>query len=180
MKCLLSFLFVFVTVSHIKTVVSLTCTRENIFGQTTYFHCPQTGDSFDEIYCCGIKSARYCCDIPDLNIKVSPGLIVGIVISVIVFIIIVVVISCFCCSCCILAKRRRQQGIVLSTSPTAFGTSTVVTHSTQVPYPSYQPQCSTASGYPVYPPANTGYPPSYVDKPPSYPIARQPAYNQGY
>lgn len=36
------------------------CTRENFFGQTEYFYCPEDGDASKQ-YCCGYGDNKYCC-----------------------------------------------------------------------------------------------------------------------
>lgn len=182
MKTTLTMLFIVLSFCFVNQVMSMTCTKE-VLGFTTHFRCPGIGDNVDKVYCCGSEDYRYCCTSEEFSAEINVvGLIVGILVSVVVVVIISVIICCCCCSCCLLAKRR-QQGIILSNSPNTLGTSTTttaVTYPVQSPYPVNQPQYPPSSGYPVYPPANTGYPPVNAGNPPPYPGIEQPAYNKGY
>ena len=40
---------------------SFRCERENTWGLTQIFQCPEDGDASDKIFCCGFGDNKYCC-----------------------------------------------------------------------------------------------------------------------
>lgn len=42
---------------------AMRCSREDIFGQTQHFFCPEDGNQ-DKRFCCGFGDNKYCCSSP--------------------------------------------------------------------------------------------------------------------
>ncbi|MPC34851.1 hypothetical protein E2C01_028254 [Portunus trituberculatus] len=52
---------VLLVVSLAATGSSFRCERENLWGSTQYFSCPEPGDNPNDVYCCGFGDNKFCC-----------------------------------------------------------------------------------------------------------------------
>ncbi|KAG0712642.1 hypothetical protein GWK47_017999 [Chionoecetes opilio] len=50
-----------VVLSLVSTGSGFRCERENMWGQTQIFHCPEAGDDPQDQFCCGFGDQKYCC-----------------------------------------------------------------------------------------------------------------------
>ena len=152
-------------------VISVTLIQGGEFCPNTFFQCPD--------YCCGTLRCCSSCSQSVLSHPEcvtyysysTPGIIGGIVSSIIGFIIILTIIL-LCCGCiCSTRTGIQRRGHIISTQQ---ATVTVVTQ-----MPAAHPQ-----GHHAYPPPSYNYPPAVQGDQYKYPQApyptNPPGYNAGY
>lgn len=175
------------------------CTRENFFGQTEYFYCPEDGDASKQ-YCCGYGDNKYCCstisqideELLDDFIDNLPT-ILGVIAAIILGFIVVCVVCCCLCPFCLIYKKRNRGTVhnpnpdvsvmqPLQNQPQGYAPPPQGAPYPAQPalYPAQPAPYPTQPGYPPQPYPPQPYPPQpYPDQPPMY-TEKQPPYNPTY